>query len=67
MTEPVGTSRSTSPFDLLDEAWGIIANAGGGDWTRETDDWQTAAARWRDAYHEWLADPYRRNTEGAPK
>lgn len=39
------------PEPLLDElelAWGIIANAGGGDWTRETPDWQKAAAAWRD-------------------
>lgn len=31
---------------LIEWAWGIIANAGGGDWTRESDDWQKAAHRW---------------------
>lgn len=36
--------------DDLDSAWGLIANAGGGDWTRETPEWQEAAARWRDGY-----------------
>lgn len=36
---------------LLEIAWGVIANAGGGDWTRETKEWQDAAARWRDDYH----------------
>ena len=36
---------------LLEIAWGIIANAGGGDWKRETKDWQRAAAKWRDDYH----------------
>jgi hypothetical protein len=41
-------------LDLLETAWGIIANAGGGDWTRETPDWQDAAARWRDRYHATL-------------
>ena len=35
-------------IDRLEYAWTIIANAGGGDWTRETPDWQTAAAKWRD-------------------
>jgi hypothetical protein len=30
------------------EAWGIIANVGGGDWTTQTQEWQDAAARWRD-------------------
>ena len=38
-------------MDLLESAWGIIANAGGGDWTTQTDDWQRAAARWREEYH----------------
>jgi len=36
---------------LLEMAWGIIANAGGGDWKKETCEWQEAAARWRDDYH----------------
>ena len=35
-------------IDRLDYAWTIIANAGGGDWTKETQDWQQAAAKWRD-------------------
>jgi hypothetical protein len=32
----------------LEMAWGIIANAGGGDWSKETPEWQEAAAKWRD-------------------
>lgn len=32
----------------MDEAWGIIANAGGGDWLRESEEWQREAAKWRD-------------------
>jgi hypothetical protein len=32
----------------LELAWGIIANAAGGDWTKESKEWQDAAARWRD-------------------
>jgi hypothetical protein len=35
---------------LLESAWGIIANAGGSDWTRESAEWREAAARWRDDY-----------------
>ena len=35
---------------LLEQAWGIIANAGGSDWTRESEEWRTAAAKWRDEY-----------------
>lgn len=34
----------------LELAWGIIANAGNGDWTKETPQWQEAAAKWRDSY-----------------
>ncbi len=36
--------------DLLELAWGIIANAGGGDWEKESKEWQDAAVNWRDAY-----------------
>ena len=32
---------------LLEEAWGIIANAGGGDWKKEAPEWHAAAIRWR--------------------
>ncbi len=41
--------------DLLYYAWGIIANAGGGDWTTQTDDWQKAAASFREQWHELIA------------
>lgn len=37
--------------DLLESAWGIIANAGGGDWDTQTPEWKAAAIRWRDRYH----------------
>jgi len=36
---------------LLEMAWVIIANAGGGNWKKESKDWQEAAAKWRDDYH----------------
>ena len=36
--------------DMLTAAWGLIANASGGDWPKESPDWQAAAAKWRDAY-----------------
>ncbi len=35
-------------IDALEFAWVVIANAGGGDWTRETEDWQDAAKRFHD-------------------
>jgi len=36
--------------DLLVTAWGVIANAGGGDWDTQTLEWKGAAERWRDRY-----------------
>lgn len=44
-------SDSEQHDDLLYEAWGVIANAGGGDWTTQTDEWVEAAVRWRDRFH----------------
>lgn len=32
--------------DLLELAWGVIANAGEGEWSRESEQWQGAAHRW---------------------
>ncbi|MFI5230756.1 MAG: hypothetical protein ACHQWU_16920 [Gemmatimonadales bacterium] len=40
-----------SDLDLLEAAWGLIANAGGSNWSLESRDWQDAAARWRDKYY----------------
>jgi hypothetical protein len=34
--------------DCAEYGWTIIANASGGDWTKEAKDWQEAAARFRD-------------------
>lgn len=34
--------------DGMETAWGIIANAHGGNWNLATDEWRTAAERWRD-------------------
>lgn len=43
-----------SQVELLEIAWGVIANASGGDWKKEPKDWQEAAVRWRDMYDKWL-------------
>lgn len=37
-------------LSLLEEAWGIIANAGGGDWSRESEQWREAAVAFRQKY-----------------
>jgi len=39
-----------SMLNELEAAWGIIANAGGGDWNNESAEWRDAASKWRDKY-----------------
>lgn len=46
--------KAPTETDLLEFAWGIICNAGGGDWEKESKDWQGAAARFRAEYFQWL-------------
>ena len=41
-------------LDMLESAWGIIANAGNGNWEIESKTWQEAAEKWRDNYHSIL-------------
>lgn len=36
--------------DLLELAWGIIANAHGGDWSKADPQWRVAAESWRAKY-----------------
>ena len=45
--EPAPTA---SACPSCDDAWGLIANAHGGDWSKASDEWQAAATRWRDAW-----------------
>lgn len=47
-------SDMRAPMELLSRAWGIIANAGEGDWTEETKEWAQTARQWKDDYHKWL-------------
>ncbi len=38
-------------LELSEElAWGLIANAYGGEWDQASLDWKMAAERWRDSY-----------------
>lgn len=36
--------------DGIEMAWGLIANAHGGNWDLATEEWRKAAERWRDIY-----------------
>lgn len=58
-TSQAGASSSApaGSANLLEWAWGIIANAGGGNWELESQGWREAAARWRDAYHGTQSSP----------
>jgi len=47
--------RIADLIGLCETAWGVIANASGGDWKRESRVWRGAAELWRDRYHRILA------------
>ncbi len=54
--DPMGMMHEIAAFvgqrQLSEElAWGLIANAYGGDWTLASPEWREAAERWRDNYH----------------
>lgn len=37
--------------DAAEFLWIVLANVSEGDWTKQNEEWQTAAARARDDYH----------------
>lgn len=39
----------------LYDAWAVIANVSGGDWSQQSDEWQSAAMAWRERFHAILA------------
>jgi hypothetical protein len=43
--------------DAAEMLWVVLANVSGGDWTKQSADWQEAAARWRDNYFAALSSP----------
>ena len=50
--QPADDSRAeiNRLMDALEIAWGVIANAHGGNWDHGTGEWQKAAERWRDEH-----------------
>lgn len=42
--------------DLLADAWGVIANVSGGDWSKQSPEWRGAAERFRDRFTHLPAD-----------
>lgn len=43
--------------ELLDFAWGIIANAYSGDWDKASGQWKAAAEKWRDKWARMSVSP----------
>jgi hypothetical protein len=37
-------------LDVAEMLWVVLANVSEGDWTKQTKEWQEAAAKWRDNY-----------------
>jgi hypothetical protein len=58
--DPPEAVRASSMADAAEMLWVVLANVSGGDWTRQSPEWQEAAARWRDNYFAAL------KTEAAP-
>lgn len=51
----------------MEVAWGIIANAFGGDWDLAQKGWKEAAERWRDeAWHRIAGEVYAKRAREAP-
>lgn len=50
----VASERFDALYDDLELAWGVIANAYGGDWEKAHPEWREAAERWRDKYQELI-------------
>ena len=48
--------------DAAEMLWTVIANVSGGDWKKQSEEWQEAAARWRDYYFK----SRRRHSTGVP-
>lgn len=53
----MGRLMDDAEYDILLElAWGLIANAGQGDWDREHPEWKAAAERWRDRWVTYIRE-----------
>lgn len=36
--------------DAAEMLWVVLANVNGGDWKKQTEEWQKVAVKWRDSY-----------------
>ena len=54
--EKNGTWTFEGIEDAAEMLWVVIANVSEGDWTKQTKEWQEAAAKWRDYYFKVRTD-----------
>lgn len=50
------TEALRSMSDAAEMLWTVLANVSGGDWEKQSPEWQGAAARWRDNYFTTLKE-----------
>lgn len=43
--------------DAAEMLWVVLTNVSGGDWGKQNQDWQEAAAKWRDNYFSVISGP----------
>lgn len=63
----IATATMRDHCDLLEAAFGVIANSYGGNWGQADTAWQDAAARWRDDWHRLIKEHCTRGPEGDPR
>lgn len=47
---PTDQQKTPTMADAAEMLWVVLAGVSEGDWTKQTQEWQDAAARWRDNY-----------------
>lgn len=52
-------------LDVAEMLWVVLANVSNGDWTKQTDEWQKAAKRWRDNYFRVISPFREHKTDGS--
>ena len=56
MKYTVPQKRYQRMADAAEMLWTVVANVNGSDWSKQTPEWQKAAARWRDNYFKLLQE-----------
>jgi len=55
MTKKIKTDKTRMELaELIDDMWGILCNVSGGDWTKQSREWQKAVLRIRPRFFKLL-------------